>query len=73
MRIEIDREANAMYLKLSDKEVTDTRVSDVDPGIIADYDENGEVVGIDILYLSHRADHDAPERIMAELDLPTAS
>lgn len=47
MHIKIDKEADAIYLRLSDAEVAE---SDEDkPGIILDYDKDGEIVGIELL------------------------
>ncbi|MCC5942196.1 MAG: DUF2283 domain-containing protein [Balneolaceae bacterium] len=52
MNIKYDQAADAMYLKFSDEEVVE---SDEDkPGIIIDYDESGNVVGIELLDASKR-------------------
>lgn len=55
MTIKYDKEADAMYLKLSNAEVAE---SDEDkPGIIIDYDKDGKIVGIELLDASQRTDN----------------
>ncbi len=53
MRLKVDQQADALYLTLS--EAPAHRSEEVSPGIIMDYDEQGRVVGIEMLYLSKRA------------------
>ena len=56
MRLKVDEEADALYLSLG--EAPASRSEEVSPGILVDYDEQGRVVGIEMLYLSKRApDH----------------
>jgi uncharacterized protein YuzE len=45
-----DTEADAGYMRVSDGKVCYT--SPIDTGILADYDENGGVVGIEVLFIS---------------------
>jgi uncharacterized protein YuzE len=52
MRLRIDEEADALHLELAHVPVTESR--EVAPGLIVDYDETNEVVGIEVLYLSKR-------------------
>jgi uncharacterized protein YuzE len=59
MRLKIDRENDALYFRLDET----TKIYDseeVEPGVILDFDENGRVVGIEMLDLSSRID---PERL----------
>ena len=58
MRLRIDRENDALYLRLDEGPVTESE--EVQPGILLDYDEKGRVIGIEILDLSTRA---APETL----------
>ncbi len=52
MRLTIDREADALYLRLDDSEILESeQVSD---GIVLDYSENDRVVGVEIWGLSKR-------------------
>jgi uncharacterized protein YuzE len=53
MKLEIDHEADALYLSLCEAPVV--RSEEVSPGVIIDYDAEDHVVGIEILYLSRRA------------------
>lgn len=53
MKLEFDPEADAAYFEISPSEVTTTK--EIEPGIIADYDQDGHLVGIEILSVSQRA------------------
>jgi uncharacterized protein YuzE len=53
MKLEFDPLADAAYLGISEAEITSTR--EIEPGIIADYDAEGRIVGIEILSISKRA------------------
>ncbi len=53
MKLKVDRQADALYLTLS--EALSSRPEEVSPGIIVDYDDQNRLVGIEILYLSKRA------------------
>lgn len=52
MKLEFDPQADAAYLELSTAEVE--RSSEIQPGIIADYDKNGQIAGFEILRVSKR-------------------
>lgn len=50
MVIKYDKESDVIYIQFSEKKVVE---SDEDkPGVILDYGENGEIVGIEILNAS---------------------
>lgn len=53
MKIKVDREADALYLGLSDTTVVDS--IEVSPGIIIDNDVEGRMVGIEVLHISKRS------------------
>ncbi len=53
MKFEFHPIADAAYLEISDEEVESTR--QIEPGIMADYDAHGHIVGIEILFISKRA------------------
>jgi len=53
MRLRVDREADALYLKLDESAVVESE--EISPGIILDYNEHNQVVGIEMLYLSERS------------------
>ncbi|MFN0149677.1 MAG: DUF2283 domain-containing protein [bacterium] len=52
MKLRIDEEADALHLQLVDVPVNESE--EVAPGIIVDYDEADQIVGIEILHLSKR-------------------
>jgi uncharacterized protein YuzE len=57
MKIKFDKEADAIYVRFSDAEVAE---SDEDkPGIIIDYDKDGNIVGIELLEASKKTDNPA--------------
>jgi uncharacterized protein YuzE len=49
MRLKVDHEADALYLSLRDGSASESE--EVAPGIIVDYDEHGQAVGIEMLHL----------------------
>jgi len=53
MKLEFDPSADAVYLEISDSEVETSR--EIEPGIIADYDAGGHIVGIEVLSVSKRS------------------
>lgn len=53
MRLHVDKEADALYLRLYDSEIVDSE--EVSPGVVLDYNESNEVVGVEMLHLSRRS------------------
>ena len=53
MKLHVDKEADALYLRLDDSKIIES--DEVAPGIVLDYNEKNEVVGIEMLYLSRRS------------------
>ena len=58
MRLKIDKENDSLYLRLNETEIVESE--EVQPGVILDFDQNGQVVGIEILSLSQRTE---PEKL----------
>lgn len=52
MKIEYDRKADAAYLKLADSKIAESE--EVSPGIVYDFDESEQVVGIEILKVKRK-------------------
>ena len=52
LKIEYDREADALYIQLKEASVDDN--IDIEEGVSADLDENGDLVGIEILGVSKK-------------------
>ncbi len=53
MKLKTDEQADALYLTLSEAKTSNSE--EVSPGIIMDYDAEGRVAGIEMLYLSRRS------------------
>lgn len=53
MKLELPPAADAAYFETSPAEVETTK--EIEPGIIADYDADGHLVGIELLSVSKRA------------------
>ena len=53
MKLKVDREADALYLRLDDSEIVES--DEVSPGVVLDYIEASEVVGVEPPHLSKRS------------------
>jgi uncharacterized protein YuzE len=49
----VDKKADALYLRLDDSRIVES--AEVAPGVVLDYNERNEVVGVEILHLSKRS------------------
>jgi len=65
MRLRIDKENDALYLRLDETEIVESE--EVQPGVILDFGQQGQVVGIEILSLSSRV----PPEMLRILQLET--
>jgi len=54
MKIEFDQVADALYVQLMEGEVEKTE--EIKPGMILDYDASGNVLGVELLYVSKRSE-----------------
>ena len=52
MRLKLDKESDALYFRLDESAIVESE--EVQPGVILDFDEAGQVVGIELLSLSQR-------------------
>jgi uncharacterized protein YuzE len=52
MRLHVDKEADALYFRLDDSKIIESE--EVAPGVILDYNDQNQVVGIEMLQLSKR-------------------
>jgi len=64
MRLKIDKENDALYLRLDDAEIIDSE--EVQPGVILDFNKEKRVVGIEILNLSSRVGQDKLNLVQLE-------
>ena len=53
MRLHVDKEADALYLRLDDSAIVESE--EVSPGVVLDYNDSNEVVGVEFLHLSKRS------------------
>jgi uncharacterized protein YuzE len=66
MRIQIDRNADAAYIRLSETAIAESE--QVQSGIVLDFDASGEVVGIELLEVSQHM----PQAILNKVVVETA-
>ncbi|HFE53785.1 MAG TPA: DUF2283 domain-containing protein [Bacteroidetes bacterium] len=66
MRLRIDSKNDALYLRLDESAVVESE--EIRPGVIVDYDEHDNVVGIEILGLSKRV----PAETLRKLEFETS-
>ena len=52
MRLKVDKESNALYFRLDEDAIVESE--EVRPGVILDFDKNGNVVGVEFLNLKER-------------------
>lgn len=52
MRIEYDREVDALYIRIQEKEVS--RTKEVAEGVNLDIDEEGKIIGLEIIGATER-------------------
>lgn len=64
MKLKIDKETNTLYLRLDESRIVDSE--EVKPGVILDYDENENVVGIEILNVRGRVAKEYLQNLLFE-------
>lgn len=53
MKLHVDKEADALYLRLDESAIIDSE--EISPGVILDYNDANEVVGVELPHLSKRS------------------
>ncbi len=53
MKLHVDKQADALYLRLDESKIVESQ--EVSPGVVLDYNEQNQVVGIEMLNLSTRS------------------
>lgn len=66
MKLKIDEQADALYLRLDDSKIVESE--EVSPGVVLDYNEANQVVGVELLGLSRRV----PKLSLKEFQFQTA-
>ncbi|GAB4356025.1 MAG: DUF2283 domain-containing protein [Methylohalobius crimeensis] len=64
MRLHVDQEADALYLRLDESKVIESE--EVSPGVVLDYNAENQVVGVEILNLSKRVPHPELDKLVFE-------
>ncbi|MEW6541989.1 MAG: DUF2283 domain-containing protein [Nitrospirota bacterium] len=52
MKVHFDEKADAIYLRLDDSKIIESE--EVEPGVVLDYNEQNQVVGVEILRVKSR-------------------
>jgi uncharacterized protein YuzE len=65
MKLKVDEKADALYLRLDESKIVESE--EVSPGIVLDFNEQNQMVGVEILRLSNRA----PRLNLRELQFQT--
>ena len=53
MKLSVDKKADALYLRLDASPIVESE--EVSPGVMLDYNESNQVVGVEMLHLSIRS------------------
>lgn len=61
MKLKVDPETDALYLRLDDSRIIESE--EVAPGVVLDYNEQNQVVGVEILGISKRAPNLNPREL----------
>ncbi len=64
MRLTYDPEADAMYIKLTDKKFHKTKI--IDKNTILNLDAEGNVIGVELLFVSKHMPKDFISRVVVE-------
>lgn len=64
MRLKLDQENDSLYLRLDESGIVESE--EVQPGVILDYDANGNVIGVEFLALSKRVAIDKLKNLQFE-------
>lgn len=66
MRVGVDKEVDALYFRLDESRIVESE--EIRPGVIFDYDDQDQVVGVEFLSISKRA----AEKELASIEFTTA-
>lgn len=64
MRIKVDEANDALYFRLNESAIVESE--EVQPGVILDFDAQGQVVGVEILGLKGRTPAEELKRLQFE-------
>jgi uncharacterized protein YuzE len=64
VRLRVDRENDAVYLRLDEGRIVESE--EVQPGVILDFDAEGRVVGLELLGFAKRISADTLKTVLLE-------
>jgi uncharacterized protein YuzE len=56
MKVKVDKESDTLYFRLDESRIVESE--EIRPGVILDFDNNDNVVGVEFLHVSSRANKD---------------
>lgn len=65
MKVHFDRESDALYFRLDDSKIVESE--EVKPGILLDFNEQNQVVGIEILDVAKRVPESSLKQMQFEV------
>lgn len=68
MKVHFDQDSDGVYFKLDDSAITDSE--EVKPGIILDFNEHNQIIGIEILRVRDRVPEANLKQMQFEVVLP---
>ncbi len=66
MKLKIDRDNDALYFRLDENKIVESE--EVSPGVILDFNGNGQVVGVEILNISSRVTEEQLKTLQFQTD-----
>ncbi|MCX6689731.1 MAG: DUF2283 domain-containing protein, partial [Methanoregula sp.] len=63
-KVTIDPDADAVYMRLTDTRIHDSE--EVKPGVILDYDDQNNLIGIELLHVSERVPQASLKSVLIE-------
>jgi uncharacterized protein YuzE len=64
MKVTIDPDADAVYMRLTDTRIHESE--EVKPGVILDYDDQNNLIGIELLRVSERVPRASLKSVLIE-------
>jgi len=65
MKVHFDRESDALYFRLDDSKIVESE--EVKPGIVLDFNDRNQVVGIEILDAAKRVPESSLKQMLFEV------
>ncbi len=66
MKLRIDKNNDALYLRLDESKIVESE--EVSPGVILDFNGNGQVIGVEILNISSRVTEEQLTNLQFQTD-----